>query len=184
MTDPAANGLQPWQRPPFQPGHELSKVHGANSPRSVGALAEAFFTRLMSLESTPGYLQDPSYEDAIMAYCRACAIVKLLWDWADKQDIETAMTDLTTEDEEETRSYAKDAGDERGSKRKTARRSTSRHVSSVLEQLHKHETRAIKLRASLGLDPLARMKMQRDVAGAKFDLAQAIAALGEAERGA
>lgn len=149
----------------------------------MGAVAEAFRSRLMAAESTPPYLHDPSYEDAIMAYCRACAIVKLLWDWADKQGIDVLMADETDETEDEERAYTK-ASDDAGSKRRTTRRTRSRHVSSVLEQIHKHENRAIKLRNALGLDPLARARLGRDVAAQKFDLAQAIAELSKQERSA
>ena len=180
MTD---SGLQSWQRPPFEPGNTLAVTHGATSPRTMGAVAEAFRSRLMAAESTPPYLHDPSYEDAIMAYCRACAIVKLLWDWADKQGIDVLMADETDETEDEERAYTK-ASDDAGSKRRTTRRTRSRHVSSVLEQIHKHENRAIKLRNALGLDPLARARLGRDVAAQKFDLAQAIAELSKQERSA
>jgi hypothetical protein len=39
---------------------------------------------------------------------------------------------------------------------------TGRRVGSVLDQLHKAETRAMHLRTRLGLDPLARAKLGKD----------------------
>jgi hypothetical protein len=180
VTDSA---IQTWQRPPFEPGNTLAMTHGADSKRA-DVVAEHFYTRLMAAESTPQWLQDPSYEDAIRAYCRTLALIKLLWDWCAAQDIETAMTDLTTEDETEVRTYGSDreSGEQdgkKGSKRKTARRTTSRHVGSVLSRLDRLETRAMHLRSSLGLDPRSRAQIGRDVTAARFDLAQAIAALAQ-----
>jgi hypothetical protein len=172
-----ANGLYE----PFRPGNAVAEVHGARREGRIGPLAEQFRLRLLASDTTPDYLRDASYTDAIMAYCRALAIVKLLWDWLDGQDIETAMTDLTTEEEDEERSYSR-SGDEGGSRRRTKRRTVSKHVSSVLDQLHKHETRAMTLRGQLGLTPLSRARMSRDVTAAKFDLARAIAELEDAPR--
>jgi hypothetical protein len=168
---------------PFRAGNEAALTHGARTKRP-DVLAEQFYERLMTAESTPPYLYDPSYAEAIRGYCRTLAIIKLLWDWFDRQDIDVAMADITTEDEDEERAYSRDDGEDGGSRRRTARRTVGRHVASVLDQLHRHETRAMNLRTKLGLDPLARMKMQRDVAGAKFDLAAAIAALSDQDRSA
>jgi hypothetical protein len=169
---------------PFKPGHEVNLTHGARTKRP-DVLAEQFYLRLMADESTPAYLHDPSYEEAIRAYCRSLAIVRLLWDWFDRQDIDVAMADVSQEDEDEERAYTRDEdGEGGGSRRRTTRRTIGRHVASVLDQLHRHETRAMSLRTKLGLDPLARTKMQRDVAGTKFDLARAIAELTEREQSA
>ena len=169
-------------REPFKPGNEVAVTHGASSPRRAGELARQFQARMMASEDTPAYLQDPSYGEAIAAYCRSLAIVALLWAWFEAQDIDVAMADVTTEDETEVRAYSREGDGDGGNRRRTARKSTSRHVSSVLDQLHKHETRAMTLRARLGLDPLSRARLGRDLTAARFDLAKAIAELSEQEQ--
>ena len=156
--------------------------------RSAGKLIR--YARTES-ESTPGYLlSDKSYGPVIESYCRCLAVLTLLWAWFDEQDIASAMTDQTTEDEDEERTYAREGGEDeddgerRGSKRRTRRRTVSGHVTSVLSELYRWEGRAITLRGRMGLDPLSRAKIGRDVAASKFDLAAAIAEIERAERSA
>jgi hypothetical protein len=105
-----------------------------------------------------------------------------MWDWFEAHDIDVAMADITDEQEEENRSYSKGDDEDGGNKRRTTRSTRTRHVSSVLDQLHKHETRAMTLRARLGLDPLSRARLGRDLTAARFDLAKAIAELSEQEQ--
>lgn len=169
---------------PFAAGNEVSLVHGARSERHIGPLAAQYTEELLASPATPDYLQDPSYAGAVQAYCWTLAICVLLREWLSRQDIDAAMTDQTTLDEDEERRYTKDPGEDTergGSRRRTTRRSVSRHVSSVLDQIHKHETRAITLRRELGLTPLSRARLGRDLTAAKFDLAKAIAELSERE---
>jgi hypothetical protein len=190
----AERGTRPprgYSREPFKPGHELSTTHGANSPRKVGPLAREYAAQFMESDSTPGYLiSDKSYGPVIESYCRCLAVLTLLWAWFDDQDIASAMTDQTTEDEDEERTYVREAGEDddgderRGSKRRTRRRTVSSHVTSVLSELYRWEGRAITLRGRMGLDPLSRAKIGRDVAASKFDLAAAIAEIERAERSA
>ena len=151
----------PGQREPFRPGHELSVTSGAQSPRHVGALAGRIASDLLADPGTPPYLLEPSYRHAVLAYARAEAVVELLWRWLDGQDAEAALTEVTRTAETEERTQAGGT-----------RRAVSKRVASVLEQLHKHETRAMHLRARLGLDPLSRGKLQKDVAEASLDLAR------------
>jgi hypothetical protein len=77
--------------------------------------------------------------------------------------VEAALTEVTEGEESEERS-------EGGLKAK--RQMKSRRVASVVEQLHKHEVRAMQLRARLGLDPLSRARLGKDVASQKLDLAR------------
>jgi hypothetical protein len=151
------------QRPPFGPGHEVSVTHGANSERRLGPLAEAFVAALMADEATPDYLREPSYRWAVQAWGRAEAIVMLLSDWLSGMDVETALTEVTTSEESEERSKGG---------LKARRQMTSRRVASVVDQLHRHEVRAMQLRARLGLDPLSRARLGKDVASQQLDLAR------------
>lgn len=173
MSGPGKGGRRGYSWPPFEPGHELSTVTGAHSERRVGPLAEAIAAALLEADTTPAYVRDPSYAAAVRAYSRSEAVVSLLWDYLAGQDIEAALTDVTRSEESEERS-----------KGRTARRGVSRRVASVLDQLHRAETRANTMRRELGLTPMARFRMGRDVTAAQFDLARAIAELDDREDGA
>ena len=77
----AVPALQPWQRPPFEPGHELSTRHGAWSDRKVSPVAERY---LATAVETVDYLQDPSYLPALSAWARTEARIELLEVWLDE----------------------------------------------------------------------------------------------------
>ena len=149
--------------PPFAPGHEVSVTTGAGSERRLGPLADLFVAALMADEATPDYVREPSYRWAVQAWGRAEAIVMLLSDWLSGMDVEAALTEVTESEETEERSKG-------GLKAKRTMR--SRRVASVADQLHRHEVRAMQLRARLGLDPLSRARLGKDVASSKLDLAR------------
>jgi hypothetical protein len=180
--------------PPFEAGHEVSLRHGANSPRRVGPLAAQYAEELLASEDTPEYLRAPRYRAAVMAYCRAAAACFLLLSYLDEQgDIAAMLTDTTVTDESELRTYGRDGGattDDgdgdgggsatrapgNGSKRRTARRTTSQHVASAFAELYRWEGRLAKASAMLGLDPASHARIGKDVTGARaFDLAAEIA---------
>ena len=152
------------------PGNELAMVHGASSERRIAPLADQIAAALLADPDTPPYLLEPSYAAVVRAWSRAEAVVSLLWDWLAEQDIGTALADTTTTDE-----------DERRSRSKSRRHTTSRHVESVLTQLHRHETRAMNLRSRLGIDPLSRARLGKDIAGQRLDLARLFAEISGAE---
>lgn len=81
----------PGQRPPFQPGHELSMKAGHWSERRVGPLADRFVAALLTDDSMPGYLHEPSYRPALMAWGRAEAIVALLEHYITEVGLPKAM---------------------------------------------------------------------------------------------
>lgn len=140
---------------PFEPGHELSLVHGAYSEERVLARRAEIERVLLADPSTPDYLKsDGSYRPALRALCRAEAVVSMLEEWLDQQDIRSALTELTTGEESE----------DRPAPMSVRRTSVSRRVASALDALHKHEVRAMNLRARLGLDPLSRARLGADLA--------------------
>jgi len=139
----------------------VSVTHEARSERSVGVLAERFVSALLADPGTPDYVGEPSYRYAVEAWGRAEAIVALLAEWLSGMDVEAALTEVTESEETERRS-----------KGKTSRQLKSRRVASVVDQLHRHETRAMQLRARLGLDPLSRARLGKDVAASRLDLAR------------
>jgi hypothetical protein len=164
MSEPGKGPARNYSWPAAEPGNQLATVHGARSERRIAPLADQIASSLLSHPDTPPYLREPSYAPAVRAWSRAEAVVSLMWDWLAEQDLDTALADTTTTDEAE-----------RTSRGKSSRRTTSRHVESVLTQLHRHEVRAANLRSRLGLDPLSRARLGKDVASQKFDLARLFA---------
>lgn len=142
--------LEPWQRPPFRPGHTLSLKHGAYSPRRVEPLAEELVESTLAAAADRGsvtaYLSEPSYRPSLWAWARAEAKVQLLTEW-----LMDRGGDL----------------DEDGEVRSAA---------ALLERV---ERRAVTLRARLGLDPLSRAKLGRDVAAGSLSVAQLMSMLGD-----
>jgi hypothetical protein len=76
MSDEVATSERPsWQRPPFEPGHELSMRHGAYSPRRVDPLARDLAAYIV--EHVP-HLGAPQWSPAVWAWARSEAQVQLL----------------------------------------------------------------------------------------------------------
>jgi hypothetical protein len=175
----ALSGIQPdgtWkpvfasQRPPFKPEdggqhiEGMSATHGARSPRRVGEMAAAITAELLGDPGTPDYLRDRTWQYAIAGWAEAEAIVRLLRIYVAEHDLMDAMTEYITEEEDTVM---------RGPK--TKRLTTGRRVHSVIDQLHKAEMRAMTARSKLGLDPLARARLGKDIASQNFDLARYLA---------
>jgi hypothetical protein len=152
--------------PPFEPGNEVATVHGAYSERRIAPLADQIAVSLLADDSTPQYIKEPSYSATVRAWSRAEATVQLLWNWLAEHDLDAALTDVTETDE-----------DAELSKGAASKHTTSRHIESVLTQLHRHEVRAANLRSRLGLDPLSRARLGKDVAAQHVDLARMFAEL-------
>ena len=103
--------------------------------------------------------------------------MRLLWAWLEERDILTALTDLTkaTEDEETFKGGA-------------TRKTTTRHIGSVLDTLRRYETLASNQRSKLGLDPSSAARLGRDLAARRYldanatPLAAALTAIEENRR--
>ena len=149
--------------PPFAAGNEVSVTTGAGSERRLGPLTDMFVAALMADEATPDYVRESSYQWAVRAWARTEAIVLLLSEWVAEMDVKTALTEVTEGEETEDRSKG-------GLRVKRAMK--SRRVASVVDQLHRAEVRAMQLRARLGLDPVSRARLGKDVASSKLDLAR------------
>jgi hypothetical protein len=124
------------QRPPFQPGHELSVQHGAYSPRKVDPIADEL-VRLVLADPDVPYLRAAAYRPALIAWARAEAQVQLLSEYLEKAAAATddGVGDLDLE-----------------------------RVRTAYLLLHRAEVRASSGRQRLGLDPLSRAKLGKDVA--------------------
>ncbi len=146
------------QRPPFQPGHTQSLVHGAYSERSVAGLAGQIAADLLASPDCPAHLHEPLFRSSVAAWSRAEAMVSLLWDYVSGQDVKAAITEVTTGIETE----------EAERKGKVTRRSAAKRVTSALDQLRRYETHAANLRARLGLDPASAARIGRDLAARRY----------------
>lgn len=134
--------------PPFAPGHELSMKHGAYSPRRYEPLAAELVEQVLAQASVDG---------APTAYLAEPSYRPAVWAWARCE----AKVQLITE-------WLADRGgdmDEEG------------EVRSAALLLEKVERRGESLRARLGLDPLSRARLGRDVAAGSVDVARLMAAL-------
>lgn len=143
------------QRPPFAPGNDLAAVtHGAYSPRKVDPLAKQLVDHMLD-DPALGYLKAPGYRPELWAWARAEARVQLLQEYLDEQAGDGPIADP-------------------GSDR----------VRSAELLLHRAEARAASGRNRLGLNPLARARLGRDVAqgqAANADVARIMAQLEQLE---
>ncbi|MBP2370690.1 hypothetical protein [Pseudonocardia parietis] len=150
---------------PFRDGNEAGLRHGAYSERRIAPLAAEVEQQARALPTWPSYLDEPVYAPAVRAWARAEAVVELLWTYLAERDLDAALastTESTTEAEES-----------RGSSRS---RTSTRATESALSMLDRAEARAAKARQRLGLDPLSRARLGRDVTAARTDLAQMLTA--------
>lgn len=157
MSGPGKGPERGYSWPPFEAGHTKSTVHGATSPRRVEPLAAEIEAELFATEGVPEHLRRPEFKAAVAAWARSEAVVALLWRWLADQDVEAALTDVT-----------RSAETEETSKGRTSRRSVSRRVGSVLDQLHRAEMRAAGMRRALGLDPLSAGRLARDLSQSRW----------------
>lgn len=157
MSGPGQGDARGYSWPPFEPGHTKSTVHGAASPRRVEPLASEIEAELFATEGVPEHLRRPEFRASVAAWARSEAVVRLLWEWLTGQDVEAALTDVT-----------RSAETEETGKGRTSRRSVSRRVGSVLDQLHRAEMRAASMRRALGLDPLSAGRLARDLSQSRW----------------
>lgn len=141
------------QRPPFAVGNEQSLAHGAYSPRTVGPLAERIEAEARASESWPQWLRDPSYGAAVASWAWAEATCRLLREFLADLDVGTMLSETATEDTTEERK-----GD------RMTRRTVAQRKLSALEASRRWESIAAGRRRELGLDPLSRAKLGKDVA--------------------
>lgn len=142
----------PGQRAPFEPGNTAALQHGAFSPRFVDPLA-ADLVRLVLEDPQVGYLTAPAYRPALWAWARAEAQAQLLVEYLARagQESGDGVGDLDLD-----------------------------RVRTAYLLLHRAESRADRSRARLGLDPLSRARLGKDVAQAKA--ADAAALMAELHR--
>lgn len=133
MSDLERAGRRGYSWPPFEPGHELSTLHGAKSPRKVDPIAEGLVDWVTTADGLE-HLREPRFLPAVWAWARVEATVQLLSDYCAGLVVEQATVP----------------------QRKGA-------SSSPLEILRQHEATAATMRARLGLDPMSAAKLLREL---------------------
>lgn len=142
------------QRPPFQPGNDLAVTHGAWSPRKVEPLAR---------ELVDAVLGDPDVRHAHLPVYRFA-----LWSWARAEAQVQLLSEYLAKRGEEAGDGVGDLEQER--------------VRSAYLLLHRAESRANTLRTRLGLDPLSRARLGKDVAAGQLDAARLMAELEKRDK--
>lgn len=137
-------------------------MHGAYSERRLAPRAAQIAQDLLTHADTPEWLRTPAYGPAVNAWARAEAVCSVLWDYLAELDLAAAMADVTEVDERRTKGRTRTSG---------------RRVEAALTQLHRAETRAASARRELGLSPLSRARLGRDIGAARLDLAALYAEL-------
>jgi hypothetical protein len=138
----------------FEPGHELSTVHGFYSPRRVDPLARELVGLVLADPATK-HLEAARWRPALWAWARAEAQVQLLTEYLAKCGEESGdgVGDLDAD-----------------------------RVRSAYLLLHRAETRATTQRTRLGLDPLSAARLGRDRASEALDTAKLMERLEREER--
>jgi hypothetical protein len=160
------------QRPPFTPGNEAALIHGARSPAKIGPLAAEIRAELLTHPECPAYLRDPGWRYTLESWSEARAELVLLRAWRDRMTTEESATELVLTDETE----------DRPTPGRAKKRGRSQRIESVLAMIDRAERRAERLGAKLGLDPLSRARLGKDVSAARDDLAVLLAERYEAVR--
>ena len=135
---------------PFQPGHFLALKHGARSDRLIVPRAGEIVEELA--EHLPGYLLEPSYAPAVMAYATTLARIERVAAYLEAQ--EGGIPEVAADGQ----------------------------VRSATNLLLKLEARAESQRQRLGLDPLSRAKLGRDVTQAQVSITAQLAAYRAAQQ--
>ena len=137
---------------PFTPGHTKSLKHGAWSPRRVDPLATELLDAVIADASAPG---------SSIVYLTEPAYRPALVAWA-RVEARVQLVSTWLADHEG------DIDDEG-------------NVRPAADLLTKLDAQALKHRERLGLDPLARARLGRDVAASSADIAQLLTRLNEME---
>lgn len=149
---PAPGVARGYSWPPFEPGNLAAKTHGAWSDRLVDPLAQEIIA-----EMTPVVTWwTPADMPTVAAWARTEARIQLITSWLGEQggDLHDREVPLGASGHTLTELGA---------------------VQPAAQHLSKLEARAESLRSKLGLDPLSRARLGKDVAGAQVDMARLMA---------
>lgn len=161
---------------PFEAENTAAVKHGIHSARMVVPLAEQILAERRADPTWPEFLNQPVYAAAVNAWARAEAMVALYTEYIAQQTPEEMSTEFGQAEEDITGDGVK-GGD-------STRRSRTRKTGPSLEQWRKLEQHASLLRTKLGLDPLARARLGKDIASSQADMAQVMAQLAREDQAA
>lgn len=132
------------QRPPFTEGNTVAARHGAYSDALVRPRAREVADRMAAAGELPPYLlSDPSYRQAVTSYTTTLARIEAVEEWLEGHAVDGRPVEVD------------DEGAVRG-------------AAILLDRLR---NRAMKEREQLGLTPLSRAKLGKDIAAARVDVA-------------
>lgn len=151
--DPDLRPARGYSWDPFVPGNEVALKHGMYSPRRIEPLADGIVQGILVMAGEPG---------SSVGYLADPSYRLALWSYGRVE----ARIQLGTE------WLLDNAGDF----------TAAGEVRAVAEYVRRLEAQALKHRTELGLSPLSRARMGRDVAAGSVDVAKLMAALAEAER--
>lgn len=140
--------------PPFEPGNEVALRHGAYSPRKVEPLANELVERVVAQAQAA---ESPT------PWLRDVTYAPAVWAWARAE----ARVQLLEEWLMSRGSVGVDAEGE---------------VQGAAKLLTRYEASAARARQALGLDPLSRARLGKDVAAAEVDMAKLMAEEAERDR--
>ena len=150
-------------RVPFGEGNEVAVTHGAYSDSVLSPRAAAKMEQWLADPDFPEHAKKPYLRDVLRSYAWIRARIDLYWEMCDELGPERAIEELTTTTEKVTGSL--EAGD-------FVRRSKSRKRMAPEETLRRWDASALKYAEQLGLTPMARAKLGKDVSSTAVNLAQ------------
>ncbi len=119
--------------PPFQPGHTLSRIHGALSERDIVPQAEAIAAAVLEEAQCPDHLRSPAFRASLAGWARAEAVSSLLFDYLATLEVEAMLT---------------------------LRQQATR---APVDLWRAAEAHAANLRSKLGLDPVSYARIAKDL---------------------
>lgn len=146
----------------FGPRNLVPVTHGAYSARLVNPRAEAKLQAWLGDGDLPEYAKHPAQRWTLRSLARTEVRLELVDELCESMALEDALSELTVTEERE-----RSMGD--GAKRRRVR---TRKRLPPDEQLRRWEAHALNLRRELGLTPLSRAKLGKDVASTNVDLAK------------
>lgn len=155
--------------PPFEQGNTAAATHGAWSTRLVAPLAAELERQAREDPSWPSYLNDASYDAAIADLYWTEAQILRMRAWQAGADVDELITEQTDVE-----------GTETASKGRVSRRSTSRRRGASLDSMLRLMAHAHAVRKELGLTPMSRFRMRRDVAATEVSLVELLTQAREA----
>ena len=134
-------------------------VHGATSPRRIGARAAEILAAELAKPTCAPYLREPDspFTAALTAWSEAEAVKEHLFSYLDEHDLAAALAEVT-----------KEASEDEASKGKVRRRSVSRRTVSAFDAWLKASAHAAALRTKAGLDPVSAARLSRDLSQSRW----------------